>query len=589
MTSQQTSSKDKLQALRAQMVACGVDAFLIPRADEYQGEFVAPYAARLKWLTGFAGSAGVAIIAAKIAAVLTDSRYLIQVQDQIDDALYSAVDITKTPAADWLAENLEAGQVIGFDPWLHTPKQIDDLEDKGLTLKSVPNLVDEIWRDQPPRPCAQVEIFPERVAGTSSADKCAQLAAGLRAEKLDHFIFTLPDSICWLLNIRGDDVGCSPLALSYAALDCNGTVRWFIAPDKVSAGVKGALGDMVEIIAPEDMESHLVRLSQQAVGLDFKHSPLWFKEALERGGAKVADLKDPSIAPKALKAPAEQAAIERAHIQDGAALVNFLHWLDTHDDHGALTELDIVQKLEACRRDGVPYRGNSFPTISGYGANGAIVHYRASEETNIALQPPGFLLLDSGGQYGAGDVWGTTDITRTMVIGEVSPEMKRHFTLVLKGHIALASARFKAGTLGKEIDALARGFLQAEGLDYAHGTGHGVGCYLAVHEEAASISPKGEVALEAGMLISNEPGYYQEGSHGIRTENLVLVCAADDGMLFFETVSFAPIDVSAIDMSLLDAAERAWLNVYHEQVREKLHALLSEECAAWLTEKTRTI
>ena len=500
-------AKDKLEALRRVMKQQVIDAFIVPRADEYQGEFVAAYAERLKWLTGFTGSGGCAVVMQDKAVVLTDGRYLIQVETEVDDDVFTTGDITKTGIGDWLKENLEQGATVGCDPMLHTPAQLEKIE--GFALKAVPNLIDEIWSDQPVRPSGAVQAFPEELAGKSSAQKRAEIAALIKGDDLDGFILTAPDSISWLLNIRGSDIKYIPYALSTALIETDGSVLWFIDPAQVPEDME--LGNGVGIIHPDQMQDTLRALAGKQIGIDYKTAPVSFKTLLEENGGQAHDMKDPCSRPRSLKNKAEQDAIKRAHIHDGVALVNFLYWLEREAPKGGLTELDVAVKLEEYRKASPTYRGPSFPSIVGWGSNGAIVHYRPTEAGNATITPPGFLLIDSGGQYCSEGFAGTTDITRTIAVGEVSAAMKRHFTFVLKGHIALAHARFGKDTLGKDIDALARAPLQAEGLDYAHGTGHGVGCYLQVHEEAANLSPKGENTLQPGMLLSNEPGFYQGG------------------------------------------------------------------------------
>lgn len=592
-----TSYKNKLDDLRAELSKQNLDGFLIPRADEYQGEFVAPYAERLKWLTGFTGSGGAAIVLSHTATVMTDGRYLLQVRDEVDQALYETSDITKVSIGEWLAENAGAGAVIGYDPWLHTPVQIKTIERKAdvksVALRAVSrNPVDHVRGEALQIPATPVEIFPDEIAGYTVREKCEQIAALLREEGVFAAIITLPDSIAWLLNIRAQDIRYIPLALSYLIVNQNGSVIWFIEPGRVSGGVQEHIGAHVQVVSPSRMAQTIADISDDSdspVGLDFARSPIWFKSELEEYGAEVVDFKDPCIEPKALKAVAEQAALKDAHIRDGTALVNFLYWLDNHGE--GKTELDIVEKLEQCRRENPSYKGMSFPTIAGFGANGAIIHYRPSARTNKTLEAGNLLLVDSGGQY----EYGTTDITRTIAIGKVSPQISKHYTRVLQGHIAVASTHFPEGTTGAQIDAMARKPLWNDNLDYAHGTGHGVGCYLAVHEEAASLSPRGKDALGEGMLLSNEPGYYKEGSHGIRIENLVLVqkgdLCADTGkqMMYFETVSYAPIDLEPVQKELLSEEDRAWINAYHARVLECLSPHLEGEVSEWLKIKTAAI
>ena len=586
--------KDRLSALRTAIKSHGVDGFIVPKADEYQGEYAAAYAERLGWLTGFTGSAGQAIVLADKAVVLTDGRYTIQVAQQVDAALFETGNSVKISTGQWLIDHAKGGDIIGYDPWLHTPEQIrkieETLENKNIQLKALErNPIDEIWKDRPAPPVAKVEIFPEKFAGLSTADKRAQIAAKLSAAKIHAAILTLPDSIAWLLNIRGGDLDYVPVVLSYAIINDKGLVTWFVAAEKIVPEIRKYLGNAVEIKDPSEIEKYIDSLAAQAkksghmLGLDFKRGSVWFKRRIEMQSARIKDFKDPCIAPKACKTPAEQAAIKAAHIRDGVALAGFLAWLEGEAPKGKLTEISVAQKLEEFRRKDSSYRGSSFPTIAGFGPNGAIVHYRASEDSNAVIVPPGLLLLDSGGQYSSG----TTDITRTIAIGKPSEEMRRNFTLVLKGHIAVARAQFPEGTVGSQIDALARQPLWQEGLDYAHGTGHGVGCFLSVHEEAASLSSRGQEALKPGMLLSNEPGYYKEGEYGIRIENLVMVQAPDDsGMLHFETISLAPIDRRLIVKDMLTPDELQWLNAYHQTMYKALEALVDKTTRVWLQAQT---
>lgn len=591
---------DRLAALRSELERAGVDGFIVPRADEYQGEYVPPCASRLEWLSGFSGSAGVALVLADRAAVLSDGRYTLQLRAQVDPALYETGDSTKTGAGDWLALNAGRGAVIGYDPWLHTPFQIRALEDKlkaaGMTLRALErNPLDAVWSDRPAPPMEAVSVYPERLAGRSGQDKRREIAEGLRKQGAFAAILTLPDSIAWLLNIRGGDVEHIPVALSYAVIRAqNGAVEWFIAPEKIPEAVHRHVGPEVQVTGPHAVAHEIGALAGQAakagqpVLLDGRRSPVWFRAALEKGGAQVLDATDPCIAPKACKTPAEQAAMTESHRRDGLALTRFLAWLDREAPGGGQSELSIGERLEQFRREDPSWRDSSFDTICGFGPNGAIVHYRADENSSLPVRAPGLLLVDSGAQYEDG----TTDVTRTVAIGEPGAAMKKHFTLVLKGHISVASARFPEGTTGAQIDALARKALWDEGLDYAHGTGHGVGCYLSVHEEAASISPRGQEPLKAGMVLSNEPGYYEEGAYGIRIENLVLV--EDTGvknhtgaaMLAFRTLTLAPVDLRLVDPAMLSEAEKEWLNAYHAAVRAAHEAALPPGDRDWLARAT---
>ncbi len=583
------NAAEKIAALRGRMKEEGLDGFLIPKADEYQGEFLAPYAERLKWLTGFTGSAGVAIVLADKACVLTDGRYSLQIDQQVDTDIFQTGDSVKYGAHGWLDEHTESDVIIGYDPWLHTPDQIQKIKDevKHVELKAVAkNLLDEIWADQPEKPCGKVQGFNKKIAGKSFQEKKKEVSEIIKREGARAAIITLPDSIAWLLNIRGSDINYIPSVLSYAVVyaDEARAVEWIVDPQKVS----GLALDNGINVATLDVLKGL----EGPVLLDFMRSSVWFKNEVEAQGGEVINAKDPAVDPKAIKSDAEFEAIKRAHILDGIALTKFLHWAQTTK---SFTEIEVDTKLQELRGEAASYKKASFPTIAGFGANGAIVHYRATEESSVNIEGDGLLLVDSGGQYYGDGLAGTTDITRTMAIGQPSAEMIKHFTLVLKGHIALAKAHFPEGTTGKQIDTLARQPLWDEDLDYAHGTGHGVGCYLAVHEEAAGISPRGKDAFKPGMLISNEPGYYKDGEYGIRIENLVFVKeagrAADTGaqMLEFETVSYAPIDRKLIDAQLLTKEERAWLNAYHERVYELVSPGLTVDEQEWLKFETAAL
>ncbi len=465
---------------------------------------------------------------------------------------------------------------------LLTAKQVETFE-KAFGEKKIKftptegNPVDDLWQGQPAFPKEKAEIFPEEFAGVSSKEKRAAICKILKEKNLASCIITMPDSLMWLLNVRGGDVENTPVVLSFGILHADGKLEWFVHPEKISSDVKKHIGGAVEIVDPGDIEKRIKALKGK-IGLDFTRSPVWFKIALQD---KAVDFKDPCIDPKSIKNPAEIKALRAAHIRDGAALTSFLHWLQ--DNTSPITEIDVVVKLEQFRRRDNSYRGPSFSTISGWAANGAIVHYRADDKTNAKITPPGLLLLDSGGQYNDG----TTDITRTIALGQPTDEMKTNFTLVLKGHIAVAKAKFPQGTTGAQIDALARAPLWDSGLDYSHGTGHGVGCFLSVHEESASLSPRGTEPVKEGMFLSNEPGYYKESEYGIRTESLVLVTdqgrtAEGQVLLGFETLSFVPIDRALIKKEMLTPDELDWINAYHAQVLKLIGPRLEEPVRAWL-------
>ncbi|MCC6598488.1 MAG: aminopeptidase P family protein [Alphaproteobacteria bacterium] len=602
-------TEEKMRALRAQMKTQNLEGFIIPRADEFQGEFVPPRAERLKFLTGFTGSAGIAVVLAEKAVLMSDGRYTIQLKAQTDPDFFETGDSVKEGPENWLISNAPEGARIGYDPWLHTPRQIEKLQSalsaRKITLTpAVPNPLDEIWtQDRPESPGRNLEIFPEHIAGKTLAQKKKHIAQTLRDQGAFASVLTLPDSVCWLLNIRGGDVEFLPVALCRAVIYAEEVrpVSLVVEAEKCPADILAHIKGEAEIVEPQAFLSVLHALAREAhaqnlpVALDFAHVSQAVLTHLETAGARVIDRNDPCIAPKAIKSGAEQEAIRKAHVQDGVAIVKFLRWLDSEAPKGGQSEISAEEKLRAFRQERSSFKGDSFSTIAGFAANGAIVHYRADEQSNAVITPPGLLLVDSGGQYAEDAVYGTTDITRTLAIGSPTPEMRRHFTLVLQGHIALARAHFPEGTTGAQIDALARQPLWREGLDFAHGTGHGVGCYLGVHEAAASISPRGKDALKSGMLLSNEPGYYKEGAYGIRIESLVLVREAElcretgAQMLRFETVTLAPIDRRLIEAAMLTDAERAWLDSYHLEVYEKLAPLLDPETKTWLRTQTRPL
>lgn len=587
---------EKLSALRANLKNLEVEGFIVPRTDEYQNEFVPECFERLAWLTGFTGSAGFAVILPEIAGVLSDGRYTIQLKNQVDQTLYEVGDSIKVTLSDYLAHEAKSGQVIGYDAKLHSPKQIQMLEaklkEKSITLKALePNPIDEVWADRPPEPLAKVEIFPEKYAGRSSAEKRMAIAQFIKDQGAKACVITLPDSIAWLLNIRGSDVSHNPVALSYALLHDDGRAEWFIATEKVSGDVLRHAGNTVEVFEPTKIEERLAMLAgdDRPVMIDPQRSSKYFFDVLKKNKIIIREEKDPCILPKAVKTTAEQEAMIAAHVRDGAAVTKFLYWLSNNVQ--GKTEVEIADQLETFRKADPMHRDSSFDTICGWASNGAIVHYRAEDKSAATVTGNGLLLIDSGAQYADG----TTDITRTIAIGTPTDEMKDRYTRVLKGHIALASTRFPQGTTGAQLDSLARQALWQAGLDYAHGTGHGVGCYLSVHEEAAGISPRGTEAVLPGMIISNEPGYYKEGEYGIRIENLILCNKTGDktedgrDMLYFETLTLAPIDLSVVDLRLLTDSERWWINDYHFRVRDVLSPTLEPAEKSWLDQVTKFI
>jgi Xaa-Pro aminopeptidase len=589
-----SSYEARLAALREQLKADRLDGFVVPLTDEHMSEYVGSYAQRLAWLTGFQGSAGSAVVLPEEAAIFVDGRYTLQVKDQVDGNHWSYQSIPETSIADWLKAHAPDGGRIGYDPWLHTKdwvvKAREALADKGAELVAVQrNPIDAVWADQPEPSRARLIVHPDAYAGKSSAAKRQEMADWLKGEKADTAVLAALDSIAWTFNVRGKDVDHTPVALSFALVHDDGTADLFVASEKIGEDVRQHLGNGVRVHERDDFERALGGFAGKTVAVDPERSVAAVFEALEKAGARVISKRDPSILPKAIKNDVEIAGHRAAQARDGAALSRFLHWLSVEAPGGGVDELAAAAKLQGFRQQAGDLRDLSFDTISGAGPNGAIVHYRVSEATNRPLEMDSIYLVDSGGQYPDG----TTDVTRTIVIGAPTAEMKDRFTRVLQGHVALARARFPEGTRGSQLDSFARQFLWAAGLDYAHGTGHGVGSFLAVHEGPQRISPVGSAQpggdepLKAGMIISNEPGYYKTGAYGIRIENLVLVVpreaeGAEKKLLGFETLTFAPIDRNLIDTAMLNADERRWVDDYHADVLRIVGPQLEGEAKAWL-------
>jgi len=588
----------RLADLRAELKRRGLDGFVVPRADEHQGEYVPRRSQRLGWLTGFSGSAGLAIVLADRAAIFIDGRYTLAVRDQVDVEAFVPHQIPEQSAETWIAESLPKGGKLGFDPWLQTLDGHDRFARAcqragGSFVPVETNPVDTVWRGRPPAPLAPVLPHPVEFAGEASESKRARIAATLAARNADAALITAPDSIAWLLNVRGGDVPRTPFALGFALLHADGHVDLYMDRRKIPDRTVSWLGNAVTLAPPEELGSALDMLGKlgKRVLVETSTAPYWAATRLQSAGAVLVREADPIALPKACKNAVELEGIRSAHRRDGAAVSRFLGWLDHKSGAGSLREIEVSDRLQALREETGKLRDLSFDTISGAGANGAIVHYRASEATERTLEPGSLYLVDSGGQYRAG----TTDITRTIAIGTPSPEMRDRFTRVLKGHIALASARFPVGTTGSQLDVLARHALWQVGLDYDHGTGHGVGAYLSVHEGPHRISKMpNSVALQPGMIVSNEPGYYKTGAYGIRIENLVAVkeveiAGADRRYLEFETLTLAPIDLACVETGLLTDAERQWLNAYHQRVRESVGPDVDEATRAWLAQATRPI
>ena len=586
-----STHEDRLKALRAQLERDGLDGFVIPLTDEHMSEYVGAYAQRLAWLTGFQGSAGSAVVLAQDAAIFVDGRYTLQVREQVDGAHWQYEGVPQSSVAGWLGQHAPDGGRIGYDPWLHTRAWVkaagDALAERGATLVAVnANPVDAVWADRPAPSAARVMAHDDCYAGQGAADKLQAMAQWLAAARADAVVLSALDSIAWTFNIRGKDVARTPVALAYAVVHADATADLYVAPEKVDDAVVRHLGQAVRVHDRADFARALAGFGGRTVVADPDRAVAAIFEALEAGDAHVLALRDPAVLPKAIKNEVEIAGHKAAQLRDGAALSRFLHWLSVEAPQGEVDELGAAARLEAFRRDTGELQDLSFDTISGAGPNGAVVHYRVDDSTNRRIEPGSFYLVDSGGQYRDG----TTDVTRTIAIGVASDEMKRRFTLVLKGHIALARAQFPTGTRGGQLDILARQFLWAEGLDYAHGTGHGVGSFLSVHEGPQRIATfgGGDEPLQPGMILSNEPGYYKAGEYGIRIENLVLVEPRDvpggeRAMMGFETLTFAPIDRHAIAAELLTADERAWVDGYHAMVLERIGPQLEGDALAWLS------
>ncbi len=592
---------DRLKALRDQLKSQQLDGFVVPLTDEHMSEYVGDYAQRLAWLTGFQGSQGSAVILPQEAAMFVDGRYTLQVREQVDGNDYQYVKIPDTSIADWLSEHAPEGGRVGYDPWLHTRAWVEEatraLAERGAELVSVAsNPIDAIWANKPQPSDAKLVVQSDSAAGQSSAAKRAEIAEWLEKRRADAVVISALDSIAWTFNVRGADVIHTPVALAYAIVHADGTADLFVEPDKVTDDVIQHLGNAVRVQPRDAFAPALRGFSGKRVAADPERAVAAIFDLLDEGGARPLAVRDPAVLAKALKNPAEIAGHRAAQARDGVAVVQFLRWIEEEAPKGGVTELSAAAKLLEFRQALGNLKDTSFETISGFGKHGAIPHYRVTEESSIELTPGSLYLVDSGGQYEAG----TTDITRVMPIGEPTAEMKDRFTRVLQGHIAIDMAIFPDGTVGGQIDAFARKPLWEAGLDYPHGTGHGVGSYLSVHEGPQRIAapnyPGGgpNEPLRAGMILSNEPGYYKSGEYGIRIENLVLavpkeIPGAELPMLAFETLTFVPIERTLIDKSLMTAAEIAWLDAYHAKVEAILGPQMDGDDLAWLKAKCAPI
>lgn len=587
-----------LNSVRDTLNENGLSAIIIPHGDEYQNEFVPVYNQRLRHVTGFTGSAGFAIITTTKAVVMSDGRYSIQLKQEIDQSLFEIGDSTKQTQADWLIKNCPPKSMIAYDPWLHTEQSIrglaQSLSEHDLRLYPLSkNIIDEIWLDRPAKQWGDVEIFPIEYAGLPADEKIKHIQSILKTKNVDSTLISLPDSVSWCLNVRSNDVQFNPVLLARLLIHKEKKPVLFIDQNRCfDTSIMTYLNSIVDIDSIENLSVHLEK-NTHSILLDPQRIPKAVFDYARMVSLSIEEGKDPSVDLKACKNEHEQNAMRSAHKKDAAALISFLTWLDNTKEHQDLNELSITDKLETFRRNNPAYKGKSFDTICGWNANGAIIHYRATEKNfaSIAKNENGILLLDSGGQYEDG----TTDITRTLSFGVIPDTIKRENTLVLKGMIGLSKTIFPYGTTGAELDVRARKPLQDHGLDYAHGTGHGVGCHLSVHEEATGISPRSHDKMEVGMIVSNEPGYYKENSHGIRIENLILCVDTfqkneiGSPLLTFETLTLVPLDKTLIDQSLLDKDEIDWINHYHQRIFNEISPLLDDITIKWLSNACKAL
>ena len=586
-------AKPRLAALREELKRGKLDGFIVPRADEHQNEYVPKCAERLAWLTGFTGSAGAAVVLADKAALFVDGRYTLQAEKEIDTGLFAIVDVTRTPLSSWVAEQISEGQRIGYDPWVHTPGQADSLRDK-LASKAAElvaiaeNPIDRIWHDRPDPPRGTITLYPERLAGEPAADKLERVRGALGSA--DAMLVSDPSALAWVFNIRGSDVAHTPLPLGYGFVPREGRPTLYLDAGKLSNSVRARLSELARIEEPSRLADDIAaKAAGKKIRFDAASAPAKLVELVRENGGTPDVGFDPVALMKARKNARELAGVRAAHLRDGVALVHFLAWFERQAPKGKPTEIDAASALEAFRQESGKLRDISFPTISAFGPHAASPHYRVTRASNARIGR-GLFLIDSGAQYEDG----TTDVTRTIAVGRPTREMRDRFTRVLKGHIAISRLVFPVGTSGAQIDAFARQYLWAAGLDFDHGTGHGVGAYLSVHEGPQRISKIGHVALEPGMILSNEPGYYKAGEYGIRIENLVVVTprkieGGEREMLGFDVLTLAPIDLSLVQPNLMAPDETTWLDTYHRHVRATLSPHLPEDSRRWLAGATRRL
>ena len=585
----------RLADLRRLLKEKKVDAFFVPHTDEFQSEYLAPYAERLLWLTGFSGSAGTAVIMQETAAFFTDGRYTIQAQEQVNSRLFEIYNSAEKRPLQWMEENLKKGMTLGFDGWLMSPQQYKSFEEalspKGIQLVAMDNPIDALWDDRPAPPNSFAQPHLIEFAGEDSAGKRQKIATEIKARGIDYVLITALDSIAWLLNIRGRDLPHTPVIQSYALMDAQGKVDLFMDLHKMQGPTFSHLGSEVRVIDRKMMPYHLGQIKKGSrIQMDPSTTPLALVQLMEGEGIDVLDGQDPCALPKAIKNSVEVEGMRRCHIRDGLALTRFLAWLDRTWHKEKLTEISAANQLEAFRKEGQFFMGLSFDTTSAMGPHAAMAHYRSTPESDVPLQA-GIYLVDSGGQY----LDGTTDVTRTVTLGEPTPAQKENFTRVLKGHIALACAKFPQGTSGGQLDVLARQFLWEKGLDYEHATGHGVGSYLNVHEGPQGLSKASfKVPFQPGMILAWEPGYYKASEYGIRIESMMIVqeeslLSQEKSFYGFEVITCAPIDLNLVNISLLSLAEKEWLNTYHAWVYETLSGFMNDEESEWLKTATRAI
>ncbi len=586
--------RHRLSALRAALAERGLDGFLVPRADEHLGEYIPPCAERLRWLTGFTGSAGLAVVLRDRAAFFTDGRYQTQARAEVDLDAFELHHLIDEPLDAWLAQAVRPGEAIGYDPWLHSAESVDRLRRAlarvgGQLVAIEPNPIDALWTDRPAPPATSVKPHPAQFSGEEAAAKRARIGAALAAAGAEAAVLTAPDSIAWLFNIRADDVPFTPVPLAYALLQADGRATLFLDPARIDPAARTHLGNQVAVEPRSAFLAVLARFGAEraTVLLDPRTTPARVAQRLEEAGARILAEPDPVALPKACKNSVEQAGARAAHRRDGMALIRFLAWLDRTAPVEPVSELEAASRLLAFRAEGDRFRGESFPAISAAGPNGAIIHYRVTEATNRALGAGDLYLIDSGGQY----LDGTTDVTRTVLIGEPGEEIaeqRDRYTRVLKGLIAIATLRWPKGVAGPHLEAFARRALWEAGLDYDHGTGHGVGSYLGVHEGPTGLSRSARpIPLAAGMILSNEPGFYLPGRWGIRLENLVMVreepiAGATKPFLSFDTLTLAPFDRRLIEPDLLTEAERCWINSYHARIVTDIGPMLDRLDRTWL-------